>query len=547
MSLEKIAQKVIKDAIRSAICIDDEYAPPYPQGNSELNTEEPSKLYYSFREKGHCDLDIYHFESIDKSWKPDYMIPNKDLVILDWELDKGVNKFDSTLRILEDIVKSEKIPFVLIYTNTQNLNQVAQELISRFNPYSQDKLKEFVNLLVTKFSNLVESLDEADVEEFIEENHGRFYEYFMAFSQRGDITSEIINSFAEKFEVDLEKAQKKFNTIFKELFGEKKASVGMTEVSKIIMGQGNSHQYNLDRIEIDPLALKVEYTSVIIYHKQSKKGGIQPENLFERFSEAIQNNPHNYLTLLSLELKDKLREDFSLIGNTFASIDERAFFYHLSNYRDEEEYQLHLIHDFIIKSWIEDLIQHNYRRIPDVLNYVVDKIKGATLPSSPKEAKADNALIEGLMRYSSFISTVNSERETPELQFGDIFLNQENSHFYLCITPHCDCLRPEKIQHNFYFVKGEKYDNVKALQEAETAYNSFITTQEELISVKWQCKPFTAHIQNNDISALTFNYCSEKIQLGHITTLKENYVQRIANQSFGYGYRVGIDLPHISK
>ncbi len=118
MSLEEIAKKVIKNAIRSAICIDDEYAPPYPQEDSKLNTEEPFKLYHSFREKGHCDLDIYHFESVEESWKPDYMIPNKDLVILDWELDKGGNKFDSTLLILKDIVESGKIPFVLIYTNT---------------------------------------------------------------------------------------------------------------------------------------------------------------------------------------------------------------------------------------------------------------------------------------------------------------------------------------------------------------------------------------------------------------------------------------------
>lgn len=549
MSLEEIAQKVIKDAIRSAICIDDEYAPPYPQGNSGLNTEEPSKLYYSFREKGNCDLDIYCFESIEKSWKPNYMIPNKDLVILDWELDKEGDKFGSTLQILEDIVNSKKIPFVLIYTNTEDLNQVAQKLISKFNPYSQDKLKEFVSLFVSKLTDLVEDLEETDIEELLEENHQKFYEHFMSFSKRDEIALEIVSSFSLKLDVEPKKAQRIFKAVFKELLGEKMADSGMIEVGKIILRQEDSFQYDIDRIEIDSPALKIGATSVIVYHKQSKKDGIQPEDLFDTFSQAVRNNPHNYLTLLSLEMKDRIREDFSVIGNNFANIDERAFLYHLSGYKQGNEYQINLIYDFIIKSWIEDLAQYNLNRVPEVLKSVTERIEVHNQEVGSKNVSNDPTLIEELVRYSNFISTASLNREKDlTLRFGDIFINSKTNHFYLCITPHCDCLRPDKIQNNFYFVAGTKYDkNLTALEKAETEYSSFVIHKDNPIGIKWTGKPFTAHIQNNDISALTFDYCSEEIQLDHITTLKENHVQRIANQSFGYGYRVGIDLPHISK
>ena len=87
MSFDEVAKSVIKNSIRSAICIDDKYAAAYSTtteiAEKKLKLDEPKRLYNSFRELGQCDLDIYQFESLDKSWKKGYMIPNKDLMILD--------------------------------------------------------------------------------------------------------------------------------------------------------------------------------------------------------------------------------------------------------------------------------------------------------------------------------------------------------------------------------------------------------------------------------------------------------------------------------
>ena len=109
-----------------------------------------------------------------------------------------------------------------------------------------------------------------------------------------------------------------------------------------------SNKCTIDRIEIPTLALKLNSTSVIVYHKEAedREDGIQPEDLFDTSSRAVRNNPHNYLTLLSLEMKDRLREDFSVIGNTFANIDERAFLHHLTDYKQVNEYQSNLMYDF---------------------------------------------------------------------------------------------------------------------------------------------------------------------------------------------------------
>src|SRR5690606_5758235 len=47
--------------------------------------------------------------------------------------------------------------------------------------------------------------------------------------------------------------------------------------------------------------------------------------------------------------------------------------------------------------------------------------------------------------------------------------------YYLCITALCDCLYPNKIDSNFYFAKGEEFDDLDtALRLGDTAFLSFL-------------------------------------------------------------------------
>lgn len=88
MNIEELSQEIIYRSINSAVCIDDSFIPPYEQGQAENdNFVRPKELYLSFRKDGKCDLDIYKYNGIeafhnDKS----YLFNNKDLLILDWEL-----------------------------------------------------------------------------------------------------------------------------------------------------------------------------------------------------------------------------------------------------------------------------------------------------------------------------------------------------------------------------------------------------------------------------------------------------------------------------
>lgn len=280
---------------------------------------------------------------------------------------------------------------------------------------------------------------------------------------------------------------------------------------------------------------------MLILHKNDNNEGVAPENLFNVFSEAIYTNPHSIINLISLELKDKLREDFSTIGTKFNMIDERAFLYHANNYVKKNEegkvFDKTSFVNFVIQSWMNELTQYNLE---------LDLKSTNLLEELLYDIDADIDLHDKLSQYANMVSCVNLEnRKNKKITFGDIFKSGEN--YFLCITPLCDCLNTNKIKNQFYFTIGEKINKKSALEKAEQDFFSFIHYNNENIAIDWKCKPFTSYISNdaNNIDSLKIVYANNTYELEHLTILKENYTQRIANNSFGYGYRVGIDLPHI--
>lgn len=544
-NFDEIAKQIIKNSIRNAICIDDNYAAPYSEVNAELNSEDPKALYYSFRKEGHCDLDIYQFQNIEDWQNSDYMTHNKDLMILDWELDQDGEKYQNTLIILEDIILNKRIPFVVIYTNTEDLNNVSNVLCEKFNEFTETDYDEFINLLKHKISNL--SPRHEDIDSFFEEEKKIFYEFFKFHDRREEISQEILAKLSSFLEYpNIEKLSKKIISTIKSnhiIRNEFELIDALLIISNITLSSNisvDSNNFKNIRIKIKKDCFLINGVIVLVLHKKNNHDGVNPEDLFSVFSEAIYSNPHSIVNLISLELKDKLREDFSIIGTRFNMINEKAFLYHANNYNhligDVNAFDKSAFTNFVIQSWMNELTQYNLDlslQSIDLLENLLEEI-----PINPDlEIK--------LSQYANMVSCVNIENRTnKKLTFGDVFKSDTN--YFICITPHCDCLNPSKIDHHFYFTIGEKTNISSALQDAEQGFYSFIFDDNEYIAIKWKCKPFTTFISedNNDIGSLKLSHKNNSLDLNHITILKENYTQRIANNSFGYGYRVGIDLPH---
>ena len=561
MSFDEVAKSVIKNSIRSAICIDDKYAAAYSTtteiAEKKLKLDEPKRLYNSFRELGQCDLDIYQFESLDKSWKKGYMIPNKDLMILDWELDQETEpKYKDSIAILSDVVDSNQIPFVVIYTNARDLHNISKILISEFNPV--EKTFDYESLfteLDDNFDKMPHGDSDIDFESFFdqEDNLKLFFDYIYNYERRSEIKDEIIDSLIKTMELKVNSRGvcSKIARVLKDKTPEIKDYIKALSLIGLNQEKSLDSEFRIERVESKDHILKINNTTVLIYHKSDNGDGVKPEELFEVFSKAIISNPHNYLSLLSLELKDQLRKEFSKIGTRFSEIDETAFFYHMQNYKDKksQNFNKRRIYDFVIKSWLQDLSAQTINGKSEVVELIEDGI--AKVGEIPTEL--DKSLQEALIKYSAFISTSNSDSIDKRLKFGDIFKKVESEDYFLCITPHCDCVNPkDKIKNNFYFIKGRVLTNNeevnKAIEEAEQKYYSFLNIENKAVCIDWSCKPFTAYISDNNIEEMKFKYLDTDLSLKYITNLKENFAQRLSNESFGYGFRVGIDLPHeISK
>lgn len=573
-----IPARIVKNAIRSAICIDDNYAAPYRNSEDlDLDSEQPEKLYYSFRKDGKCDLDIYRFQGINEWNNHNDLIRNKDLMVLDWELaPKSTPKFEDTLKIIKQNIENKSVPFVVIYTQTESLDDVSKILIQKFNKYTETDYDKLINLFFKEFEDYID--EEDSLELFLEENSNFFFEFLKSPSKRGDLYLEFKNKFFEKFQIQekfltahnenckevpekhrnkcINKGKEKFERNCFQTFEEKILKIGnnfqeldnysaaFAQIAHITLcnetKEGKLLNVENNRIDIDKQCYSLDGIIVLILHKEDGDNGVSPENLFTVFSEAITSNPHNLIHLISLELKDTFRNDFSTIGTNFNKVDEKAFLHHAKNYEEDGVLDLNSFKSFVVKSWIHELLQYNLNLNLDSFDLIPELLEKYDSPESQEFYKA-------LGKYAAMVSCVNLKyRKNFKLGFGNLFKSGE--HYFLCITPHCDCLRPHKIDNQFYFIRGIKSEKIQsALIKAETDNYSFCMDEDQPIAIEWICKPFTSFFSTEknaeEKKSLTFQ---EKIfPLEFICTIKDNYAQRISNFSFGHGFTVGIDLPHL--
>lgn len=148
---------LIADSIKSAVCIDDQYAEPYQK--APKNDKDAATLYRSFRQQGKCDLDIYNYNNLEEFIKArEYLFCNKELLILDWELSPSAqNVYEDSLKILEDAIANSYIQFITIYTQAPSFNEIVYRIFSYFyfNSMENNSLRK------EKYKNLTEEIEDA--------------------------------------------------------------------------------------------------------------------------------------------------------------------------------------------------------------------------------------------------------------------------------------------------------------------------------------------------------------------------------------------------
>lgn len=553
MTFNNVAKNIIKDTISSAVFIDDKALENFKSKNYKFASDHSRTidLFNDFK-KNQCLLHSFKFTK--KGWKDhkEFYLKNKDLLILDWQLIGEDHSY--ALKILEDAVWRKNLHFVCIYTN-ENPSSVKNELIRYYTGVVNDATIEEIRSIISDAEDLNEywELDDEDInkiefEEYIDnilnakkiDLDTQIEEFFTKYNIVPEIEDKIKGIYPDDKKIS-------FSKLKSSLYKNKKDFSNKTPEKLFVLSDSSFN------------TLYINHTIVKIF----KKNEVQGDNLYEEFLGSFMQDQNKFLTLMGLEMRNRFRENSAFIGKDFTDLSEEAFFYHRVKNTDHS----FIFNDYLIdilKDQVSSFIHEKELALSGVWDEYFASINGTKKIADFEHSRNSDNFHNEIFKLNYFYNRLNiyERKKNNLLRFGDVFhsivkktdkdgAEFEKEVYFICITPHCDCLRPSKINNQFWFVEGEKLASQQnALKKTDGRFMSFVKDDNDMIFViDWTrntgdyCIPLTMQISNNKFeSILDAEYYSQKIKLKLIASLKENYAQRIANEATGYNYRVGIDF-----
>jgi hypothetical protein len=552
------AFEILSSSISSAVFIDEKAKDFYSE--KPIDTQIPEEqlsidLFNTFRDNGK-NLTVHKFqkENLNDNKTIDYLFSGKDLILLDWELDNIAGQ-EYSLQLLSKSIEVPYINFCCIYSRSNNFNEIPLFLTAYFS-----------GLTKIDFENLKNNYNHLEIEE--------------------------IQDFWNNPEINIIDFFIKNEIVIENLPVESLKENSMEEILMYIYISLNSQKYvilddnaiNHEIIHFDEDSFIVNNTFVLLLRKDDANDK-QYENLIKRISNTIVKNKSSFFQLLGLEMQSVFNSNERFIDETILKSSTEALFSIRNHINDDK------IFGTIIKKLLLEQATLKLRTAKlKLLESEFLEDYGKTLT---KDVDTDN-----LIQLNTFFNAVTvkslNEEDFPNLNFGDIFKDNENN-YYLCITALCDCYRPK--DGNFYFAKGKqlknkdlalklgdgafisflpnnivvywgdlesaKFNNIdkKGIDEDENKYRIRKLTNEidaykEFLYKPFFIKPKVFNVKNNKIFNGKIEICeiinNFKInpscqdiffyEIEYITTLRSDYVQRIANHAFAHPVRVGVDF-----
>lgn len=525
------AKKILKDAIKSAIYIDEKARSFYQSELSGAMEEGLSvNLYDNFKKSG-ISLDIHKYNVGDERNNDmlSFFTDKRDLVILDWKL-KDNSGEEEALIILSKIVQAEHLHFCTIYTSEEQLDIVLKNILSYFSSITKDyhdSIKELLEL--EDFNNdIIDILDEININRFnktiVKEGVKKLYK------------EKVIDKLKEITGID--------DTV---------CAIIISSISLWDTYKSESDQPKPSYINSEKKIVVINNTIITILKKVENTA----ENLLNNYQNHIINDVDSFNQLMGLELHNNLAKTSSIINHEFVSFSKNALLYHRKKLKEEN------LGNFF-KSFMNEVFQE---KIALSLRDREYQLLDESFLDEYHESYYEEPTPEEIAKINLFYNSCKLDKRGKILNFGDVFqIENEENRYLICITPLCDCLRPQnKVKSNFYFAEGERMrDKEKALKLGDTAFISYLPNS---IIVRWgeinsegdkakynplYIKPYqykvleNKNIINDDNKIIVYYLNREgKIKsktLIYQTTIRQNYAQRIANHAFMYPMRVGVDF-----
>lgn len=519
--LKDVQKRIIYESIKQVLCIDDEFKGPYADSKDIKDVERD--IYEVLTNENKCMVSMVQYEEgINFKEK----LEGKDLLILDWELTGISSGCEEALEILYQAVISN-IPFLCIYTNEEDEQAIYNDIEDYFLKYTKEDIE-----------NYYKSVEDSDEINF--------------YDMRNDFKKFIYLDNKEKKELK--------QKLFKDLVPKEKCRLPIFEpenMEKISLYLNNRHHRGKGLgkdINVTSLpnlkarqALNLNGKILTVFQKTKiyqEKNTVAPRELIKKYAESYLLSPNSIFSLIGLRYKNTFRKLIYKQGRLLNSISADAFYYHYKQLMQEDDSvnEKEYFQDFLIglyQSEVGSLLNSNYEMIEDC---ILEEIKKQSSDRNIK--KNDQELMKINYYYSINEMTRGSNRK---IAFGDIFEMPENK-FLICITPHCQCLRPEKIDYDYLFLFGKLENASTALKapEEDGNYFSYIKLENEYQAIKWETNKlkvlYIPEGQNvlQEKSPLEIIYRKQDIELKYLCQMKENYAQRLANHAIKQANKVGI-------
>lgn len=522
MEIRDAYEKIVRESLQHIACIDDDFVEPYMSiGESDKNKLKFSQdMYQNLKCKcdGHVELQKY-YGGIEESILEKCMM-NKDLLVLDWEL-TGSND-EPVLQIISKAVNLQ-VPFICIYTNRQDTKNIYPIICDYFSGYTKLTVEEAcdkwmdVGVLEDEFKSDVKDLFAGSDEKLrqmikklnLEEENKRALENLDYDKKEGWYPLWLKWNHAILPDMPLHKARNLSNE-----------------------------------------AVIIDGKIIVCLSKAGPGAGesVHIDELIPAIASHITNVPNSVFDIVWLNYTNSLRKVLQARSNLFNNIDASALGWFAKGLLDEG---IEIFDDFMKQLYQDEIMDRLDGQKVGLPECVINDIKKEYCKVLPNSCLPQLMELNEKISVNHFYSNLRHK-----LDFGDVFVvdQEQQETFWLCVTAKCECLRESKINNNYLFIRGERIDNqLTALKNAESKFYSFVKYKDEIVAIKWITKLGSVYIKSEDniiggIGGIIIgNYQGNTLNYTYVCNLKENYAQRMANEAFSEGNKVGITLAQIRK